>query len=63
MATRSELERQGHVRLVEQACEELRRATGAERASVWVLDEAAEAVSPLVSVGSRVPSPDVARRW
>lgn len=63
MATRSELEREGHLRLVEQACDEMRQATGAERASVWVLDEAAEAVSPLVSVGSCVPSPDIARRW
>ena len=63
MTTRSELERDGHLRLVEQACHELRRATGAERASVWVLDEAARAVSPLVSVGTRVPRPEVARRW
>lgn len=63
MATRSELEREGHVRIVERTCDELRRATGAARASVWVLDEAGAAVSPLVSVGSCVPSPDVARRW
>jgi diguanylate cyclase (GGDEF)-like protein len=63
MATRRRLEGGGHVHLVEDACEELRRATNAERASVWVLDERGLAVSPLVSVGSRVPRPNVARRW
>lgn len=63
MATKRRLEGRGHVQLVEDACEELRRATSAERASLWVLDEQGRAVSPLVSVGSRVPRPDVARRW
>jgi diguanylate cyclase (GGDEF)-like protein len=48
---------------VEQSCKELLRATSAERASLWVLDERGRAVSPLVSVGSRVPRTDVARRW
>jgi len=63
MATRRTREGRGHLQLVEQSCEELLRATGAERASLWVLDEGGRAVSPLVSVGARVPRTDVARRW
>lgn len=63
MATARRLEGRWHVQLVEQCCDEMRRETGAERASLWVLDERGHAVSPLVSVGSGVPRSDVARRW
>lgn len=63
MATRRRSEGRGHLQLVEQSCAELLRATGAERASLWVLDERGGAVSPLLSVGSRLPRNDVARRW
>ena len=63
MATRRSSEGRGHLQLVEQCCDELLRATGAERVSLWVLDERGLAVSPLLSVGSRRPGTDVARRW
>lgn len=63
MATRRRLEGRGHLQLVEQSCEELRRITGAERASLWVLDDRSRAVSPLVSVGTRAVRTDVAGRW
>lgn len=48
---------------VRAACRQLRDAAGAQRVSVWVHDERADAVSPLVSVGLDVPEAEVARRW
>jgi len=48
---------------VERSCDELLRATGPERVSLWVLDERGLTISPLLSVGSRVPHNELARRW
>jgi diguanylate cyclase (GGDEF)-like protein len=45
------------------ACQELCDAVGARRVAVWVHDDRAGAVSPLVAVGADVPAADVARRW
>ncbi|WP_229022974.1 diguanylate cyclase domain-containing protein [Actinomarinicola tropica] len=56
-------ERDRHVDLVEQACHQLRAAVGAERVSIWVLDDHGRAISPLVSVGPSAPASNVARRW
>lgn len=53
----------GHLDALRAACEDLCERSGAERVSVWVHDERAGAVSPLVSVGARVPDDEVARRW
>src|SRR3546814_18651206 len=45
------------------ACQELCDAVGARRVAVWVHDDRAGAVSPLVAVGADVHAPYVARRW
>lgn len=52
-----------HLDEVRAACQQLCDAVGARRVSVWVNDERAGAVSPLVSVGADVPVADVVRRW
>lgn len=48
---------------VRAACQELCDAVGAQRVAVWVHDDRANAVSPLVAVGADVPAADIARRW
>lgn len=53
----------GYVDVLRAACQDICERTAAERVSVWVHDERARAVSPLVSVGARVPDAEVARRW
>lgn len=53
----------GHLDALRAACEHLCERSGAERVSVWVHDDRARAVSPLVAVGADVPDADVARRW
>lgn len=53
----------GHLDVLRAACKDIRERSAAERVSVWVHDERARAVSPLVSVGARVPDAEVARRW
>src|SRR3546814_18152730 len=45
------------------ACQELCDAVGARRVAVWVHEDRAGAVSPLVAGGAEVPAADFARRW
>lgn len=54
---------QQHLEGVRETCAAMLRATGAERVSVWVLNERAGTVSPLVAAGGIIPLADVARRW
>lgn len=52
-----------HIDELRAACRQLSDAVGARRVAVWVHDERADAVSPLVAVGADVPDAKVARRW
>ena len=53
----------GGLDAVRARCQELCDAVDAQRVAVWVHDDRANTVSPLVAVGADVPPADVARRW